>query len=217
MQFYRIELAEQRRLMGIMQHHSKESELENKRVLEEDSSQHDTDKDGTVVEDVDMEDADTDSGREVLGGSDPERRSGVYSILAAASHHQRKRTLSTPAPAAPQQQQQQQQEEQQTPFPYSITAGVEKGAKNRYRHIWPFEHARVRLHQRRSKDNDENESTDYSTSTQDAPLYLPVHFSIASQISHAPTIHTFAAFVPLRKWDPAVWGTHWPFTFLIQL
>lgn len=29
--------------------------------------------------------------------------------------------------------------------PFSITAGVEKGTKNRYRHIWPFEHARVRL------------------------------------------------------------------------
>ncbi|KAF7340149.1 hypothetical protein MVEN_01933400 [Mycena venus] len=31
-------------------------------------------------------------------------------------------------------------------FPFSITAGVEKGSKNRYRNIWPFEHARVRLH-----------------------------------------------------------------------
>ncbi|OBZ79060.1 Receptor-type tyrosine-protein phosphatase gamma [Grifola frondosa] len=27
-------------------------------------------------------------------------------------------------------------------FPFSITAGLEKGAKNRYRNIWPFEHAR---------------------------------------------------------------------------
>jgi hypothetical protein len=32
-----------------------------------------------------------------------------------------------------------------TEFPYSITAGIEMGAKNRYRNIWPFEHARVRL------------------------------------------------------------------------
>ncbi|TFK40934.1 hypothetical protein BDQ12DRAFT_767153 [Crucibulum laeve] len=77
MQFYRIELAEQRRLMGIMEHHSKES--------------------GQVVEQT--------------------------------SH-----------PG--------------TTFPFSITAGVEKGAKNRYRHIWPFEHARVRLHQRRESDDD---------------------------------------------------------------
>jgi len=30
-------------------------------------------------------------------------------------------------------------------FPFSITAGIEKGTKNRYRNIWPFEHARVRL------------------------------------------------------------------------
>lgn len=30
-------------------------------------------------------------------------------------------------------------------FPYSITAAIEKGAKNRYRDIWPFEHSRVRL------------------------------------------------------------------------
>ncbi|RDB29255.1 Receptor-type tyrosine-protein phosphatase gamma [Hypsizygus marmoreus] len=70
MQFYRIELAEQRRLMGVMEHHSKES------------------------------------GR--LGAEGVTHASRV--------------------------------------FPFSITAGVEKGAKNRYRHIWPFEHARVRLH-----------------------------------------------------------------------
>ncbi|KAJ7293893.1 hypothetical protein C8J57DRAFT_1043427 [Mycena rebaudengoi] len=66
MQFYRIELAEQRRLMGVMEHHSRESD----------------------------------------GG-------GVGGV-----------------------------------FPFSITAGFEKGSKNRYRHIWPFEHARVRLHRR---------------------------------------------------------------------
>jgi len=92
MQFYRIELAEQRRLIGIMEHHSKES--------------------GEV-----------------------------------------------PVPGA------------KLSFPFSITAGVEKGTKNRYsflisfllnllilptsyRHIWPFEHARVRLHQRRPSDDD---------------------------------------------------------------
>ncbi|KAG6845293.1 hypothetical protein H0H87_011444 [Tephrocybe sp. NHM501043] len=72
MQFYRIELVEQRRLMGVMEHHSKES-----------SGQHHLAPD-------------------ILPG---------------------------------------------TNFPFSITAGVEKGAKNRYRHIWPFEHARVRLYE----------------------------------------------------------------------
>ncbi|KAL0945538.1 hypothetical protein HGRIS_014700 [Hohenbuehelia grisea] len=73
MQFYRIELAEQRRLMGVMEHHSKES-----------------------------------------GG-----------VVAANMPSQ-----------------------QDAIFPFSITAGVEKGTKNRYRNIWPFEHARVRLHAR---------------------------------------------------------------------
>ncbi|KAI0073817.1 hypothetical protein K474DRAFT_1567419, partial [Panus rudis PR-1116 ss-1] len=70
MQFYKIELGEQKRLMGVMEHHSKES--------------------------------------------------GV-----------KKET-----------------------FPYSITAGVEKGDKNRYRNIWPFEHARVRLMRRSSQEDD---------------------------------------------------------------
>lgn len=68
MQFYRIELNEQRRLQEVMDHHSKES--------------------ATAVVD------------------DP----------------------------TPKQE-----------FPYSITAGIEMGTKNRYRNIWPFEHARVRL------------------------------------------------------------------------
>ncbi|KAF8203735.1 hypothetical protein BJ912DRAFT_940942 [Pholiota molesta] len=77
MQFFKIELSEQRRLMGIMEHHSKES--------------------GQVTD-----------------------QAGQTTI----------------------------------PFPFSITAGVEKGAKNRYRHIWPFEHARVRLHQKKEADDD---------------------------------------------------------------
>ncbi|KAJ3934985.1 MAG: hypothetical protein NXY57DRAFT_889003 [Lentinula lateritia] len=85
-QFYRIELAEQRRLMGVMKHHSAESG-----VVSSQTQAHRKD----IVESADS--------------------SG----------------------------------DSKTVFPYSITAGVEKGAKNRYRHIWPFEHARVRLHARR--------------------------------------------------------------------
>ncbi|KAI0089723.1 hypothetical protein BDY19DRAFT_1087893, partial [Irpex rosettiformis] len=73
MQFYKIELGEQRRLMGVMDHHSKES-------------------------------------------------TNVSSS--------------------------------QSVFPYSITAGVEKGEKNRYRNIWPFEHARVRLQKSCPEDDD---------------------------------------------------------------
>ncbi|KAJ3754398.1 hypothetical protein EV360DRAFT_51725 [Lentinula raphanica] len=87
-QFYHIELAEQKRLMGVMKHHSAESDV---------ISRAHPDRKDTVDPAV-----------------APEHRPGNLSI-----------------------------------FPYSITAGVEKGAKNRYRHIWPFEHARVRLHLRR--------------------------------------------------------------------
>jgi rhodanese-related sulfurtransferase len=72
MQFYRIELAEQRRLTGVMSHHAHEA-----------------------------------------------RASAAPTDTAPRAD----------APA----------------FPFSITAGVEKGAKNRYRNIWPFEHSRVRL------------------------------------------------------------------------
>lgn len=71
MQFYRIELGEQRRLQGVMDHHSRES------------------------------------------------REGKLNIAE---------------------------------FPYSITAGIERGDKNRYRNIWPFEHARVRLQRLNSRD-----------------------------------------------------------------
>ncbi|KAG1777340.1 hypothetical protein EV702DRAFT_969807, partial [Suillus placidus] len=90
MQFYRIELAEQRRLRSVMEHHARESE-----------------------------------------------------------------TLpSTPVQGA---------------FPFSITAGVEKGAKNRYNHIWPFEHARVRLHDGH-KSRDPSPVDDYVNASYVQPL-----------------------------------------------
>lgn len=81
MQFYRIELGEQRRLMGIMQHHTNESG----RVLTSSSS-------GSP------------SSEENCGSSAPRLR------------HRKPRLNRT-----------------EVSFPYSITAGVEKGAKNRYR------------------------------------------------------------------------------------
>ncbi|KAK0446459.1 uncharacterized protein EV420DRAFT_1570684 [Desarmillaria tabescens] len=100
MQFYRIELAEQRRLMGVMEHHSRESTVQNY-----------------------------------------SERKGV------------------PVKA----------------FPFSITAGVEKGAKNRYRHIWPFEHARVRLHS--DKSISPLPSLDSTTSSDASPELTPSSFT----------------------------------------
>ncbi|KAF8060941.1 hypothetical protein FPV67DRAFT_1631903 [Lyophyllum atratum] len=106
MQFYRIELAEQRRLMGVMEHHSKES------------------------------------GRFVIDGVYEETHASLV-------------------------------------FPFSITAGVEKGAKNRYRNIWPFEHARVRLDIKRPKDGTDkskiknrgmNDDDDYVNASYVQPL-----------------------------------------------
>lgn len=92
MQFYRIELAEQRRLRSIMEHHTKESEVslfassaKPRRAL---------DKDGTSA---------GDGGATVPNGS--------------------KSVPGTPHP---------------TPFPFSITAGVEKGTKNRWVVTWAF-------------------------------------------------------------------------------
>ncbi|KAL1740846.1 hypothetical protein HDZ31DRAFT_46644 [Schizophyllum fasciatum] len=77
MQFYRIEVAEQRRMMNIMEHHTRESNTPQ------------------ASRDNRLED----------GSSAADRKAGRM-------------------------------------FPYSIIAGVEKGSKNRYRNIWPFEHAR---------------------------------------------------------------------------
>ncbi|ORX90527.1 hypothetical protein K493DRAFT_287944 [Basidiobolus meristosporus CBS 931.73] len=40
------------------------------------------------------------------------------------------------------------------PNPYCIAAGIEKGSKNRYNNIWPYEHSRVKLHNVRMNESD---------------------------------------------------------------
>ncbi|KAH0838656.1 hypothetical protein J3R83DRAFT_6981 [Lanmaoa asiatica] len=107
MQFYRIELAEQRRLRSIMEHHTRESQATGSASFA---------KPRRII----------DKGGPTNGAN---RSPGGFGVQASA-----KSVPGTPHPVA---------------FPFSITAGVEKGTKNRYTHIWPFEHARVRLHDAR--------------------------------------------------------------------
>ncbi|KAI0757775.1 hypothetical protein C8Q80DRAFT_1265629 [Daedaleopsis nitida] len=108
MQFYKIELGEQKRLLGVMERHTMES--------------------GKVVNE----------GHGIRGS---------LGVAGLNPHLESKRVgdddkvdvLSEDAVPS---------------FPYSITAGLEKGAKNRYRNIWPFEHARVRLRKAKADDDD---------------------------------------------------------------
>ncbi|OAV95625.1 hypothetical protein PTTG_04149 [Puccinia triticina 1-1 BBBD Race 1] len=79
-------------------------------------------------------------------------------------------TSATPSSSLsiPQQQQPQQQQQKQQPnhgsiganrhhHPFSISAGVELGYKNRYKNIWPYEHTRIRLRSGQARRNE----TDY--------------------------------------------------------
>ncbi|KAH8992080.1 hypothetical protein EDB92DRAFT_1991275 [Lactarius akahatsu] len=137
MQFYRIELGEQRRLMGIMEHHSRESG----RVMEGETK-----------------------------GSKSKKRSKLRSKGMGRSSRGKHGSRE---------------------FPYSITAGVEKGAKNRYRNIWPFEHARVRLQKKQRSigklpipPSDSNPGTLHPlTLPQPADFLPPVTLSLSSSRS----------------------------------
>ena len=96
MQFYRIELAEQRRLRSIMEHHTRESQFAGLGYLAR--PRRTLDKAGTST------------------AAGPAQ--GAVSVRTGA-----KTVPGTPLPA---------------PFPYSITAGVEKGTKNRWVVTWTF-------------------------------------------------------------------------------
>ena len=87
MQFYKIELGEQRRLMGVMEHHSKESTTVPASVQSQSY--------GTISESDEERTEEEDNGEREGGERDRER------------------------------------EREEEAFPFSITAGVEKGEKNR--------------------------------------------------------------------------------------
>ncbi|CAL1697265.1 unnamed protein product [Somion occarium] len=154
MQFYRIELGEQRRLMGVMEHHSKESGVvmsgpssSASRVMGKTVSASGSltapsplsSVLGTATRSV------THSGVPVTG---PSSASTTFSFTSLSEKQREKSKESASSKSS------------QT-FPFSITAGVEKGAKNRYRNIWPFEHARVRLLRKSGSDDDDYMNASY--------------------------------------------------------
>ncbi|KZO99813.1 hypothetical protein CALVIDRAFT_534237 [Calocera viscosa TUFC12733] len=128
MQFYKVELGEQRRLMGVMEHHTRESMLVptpggvaagHPSALAVGSA--------TVTAAVGLP----------LGA---ERQAGGVTFLGGAPGWSANgRRLS-------------EEGEGKDEFPFSITAGIEKGTLNRYRNIWPFAHTRVRLPQGTASD-----------------------------------------------------------------
>ncbi|KAG8931720.1 hypothetical protein FRC01_000922 [Tulasnella sp. 417] len=117
MQFYRIELSEQRRLQGVMQHHTRESgQLAKLDAL--DRPGYPSSDQGTSLA-AGKGDGTQDSGPDQRSPGEPEY------------------------------------------FPFSITAGIEKGHKNRYRNIWPFDHARVRLRSEATNDGSDYINASY--------------------------------------------------------
>ncbi|KAJ3713505.1 hypothetical protein C8R42DRAFT_684230, partial [Lentinula raphanica] len=152
-QFYHIELAEQKRLMGVMKHHSAESDV----ISRAHPDRKDTVDPAVAPEhrpgNLCSEDVENASGRGFSvpsvnrpTGSSEYVRNRKSSQLSSISSG---RYIPPSVSESDSDRGGNQKFKRTAIFPYSITAGVEKGAKNRYRHIWPFEHARVRLHLRR--------------------------------------------------------------------
>ncbi|KAG8894983.1 hypothetical protein FRC00_008200 [Tulasnella sp. 408] len=122
MQFYRIEVGEQRRLQGVMQHHTQESD----HVAKPDPISNTSDK------------------------PDYPTSTQAAGITALKAEETRSSNGTDPSPP-----------DDPEYFPFSITAGVEKGHKNRYRNIWPFDHARVRLHSEATDDGSDYINASY--------------------------------------------------------
>ncbi|KAJ7239020.1 hypothetical protein B0H12DRAFT_1326729 [Mycena haematopus] len=237
MQFYRIELAEQKRMMNVMDHHSRESKVVsrsscnvstpvpagragvdgegNADFAKGDKSAVDTTRDGGVTSEFDSKSASTDSifsssasgsgtsetdatsvsessatgsslgGERRRRGVGFSRQAGLSTSASASLSTSASASLSTSAsaslstsasaslstsasaslstcasgssasapggPGVSEAGRRKGKSKKDGRFPFSITAGVEKGSKNRYRNIWPFEHARVRLHRLRAR------------------------------------------------------------------
>jgi tyrosine-protein phosphatase 2/3 len=168
MQFYKIELGEQRRLMGVMEHHSKESttvpSFSSASTMQSSQSGGPRGYAGiNVLPSLQSGSTERNSPNDDNNSSAAIPRSDtgcflppVASIPVGGVGEEGVREVMTKAV-----------------FPYSITAGVEKGEKNRrvsrkcaikyvidhhrlhrYRNIWPFEHTRVRLRKSRPEDDD---------------------------------------------------------------
>jgi tyrosine-protein phosphatase 2/3 len=188
MQFYKIELGEQRRLMGVMEHHSMESGavVDGKQAVPKTSQAMNVIGKAATVAGFSMNKQGIPSGglcgpfpasTPVVSTGAPivpteptnvaDQPGQTYTGTAAA--RMLSGAVSEGGAAGPR--------DRGKSFPYSITAGVEKGAKNRYvawaslcsalvsadangctlcryRNIWPFEHARVRLKKSRPEDDD---------------------------------------------------------------
>ncbi|KAI0791825.1 hypothetical protein C8Q75DRAFT_805424 [Abortiporus biennis] len=154
-QFYKIELGEQRRLMDVMEHHTKES--------------------GFIVSGPSHLMGKSNSSMSYnaamaanLGVFTGANRSASYSGTGSTSMAVNQSTTNTPResarPSSPDKKKRFKNTQQSSPstvFPFSITAGVEKGIKNRYRNIWPFEHARVRLLRRKNANDDDYMNASY--------------------------------------------------------
>ncbi|KAJ3724323.1 hypothetical protein DFJ43DRAFT_1003066, partial [Lentinula guzmanii] len=156
-QFYHIELAEQKRLMGVMKHHSAES--------------------GVVVTSQALSDR-KDIARSGDLSAVPDKLSSISSgptVPPSISESDSDRGKGQKFPKAI--------------FPYSITAGVEKGAKNRYRHIWPFEHARVRLHLRRRSPPRRFSQTDESLTIPHSTVSFPPSLPPARETTESEHEH----------------------------
>ncbi|KAF7367404.1 hypothetical protein MSAN_00803000 [Mycena sanguinolenta] len=140
MQFYRIELAEQRRMMGVMEHHSRESAVVATGGTGGVAA-------GVVPRTPLSGPVHAAQGQGQPGGSTPKTSSQTIPKSPTKSPKKTKsKGSSKEGGDAHGHEHGHGHGHGHGGFPFSITAGVEKGSKNRYRNIWPFEHARVRLH-----------------------------------------------------------------------